>query len=221
MSWWLPIVAFLAIAPFTPWLDLHISEFFYLQGLPETHFVSNDLTSFLFEYGTWPANITFAGALIVYLLSFPLQRWKRWRSSALLLVLTMILGAGVITNAILKDHWGRPRPKQVVQFGGKQEFRPFYSPNFFHQPEPSKSFSCGHCSTGFYFFALMLVGKRLGKRWLYWSGFVLAIGLGTALSLLRIFQGGHFLSDVLASALIMWLTALVCAWLVYSEKDTT
>ena len=76
----------------------------------------------------------------------------------------MVVGAGFIVHTALKDHWGRPRPKQIIAFGGEQTFRPFYSPNFFHQPEPSKSFPCGHCTMGFYFFAVAFALRRSGYR---------------------------------------------------------
>ena len=53
----------------------------------------------------------------------------------------MIVGAWLIIDFALKDHWGRPRPRQVKEFGGMQEFRPYYGkPNFFHQPEPQNLF---------------------------------------------------------------------------------
>ena len=132
------------------------------------------------------------------------------RTHALALVLTIILGAGFITHTLLKDHWGRPRPKQVTEFGGSQPFRPFYSPNFFHQPHPSKSFPCGHCTMGFYFFALALVLKRLGYRKGYYFTFAFALVFGITLGISRMAQGGHFLSDVLAAGLIMWITAYLC-----------
>lgn len=217
---WLPILLMIMIAPFTPWLDLSIARYFYRIGGPDGHqFVSNDFTYFMYEYGTIPAWITIGIASIAFLLSYCFRRWQKWRSPALVLLLTIAIGAGFITHALLKEHWGRPRPKQVEEFGGMQPFRPFYQPNFNHQPEPSKSFVCGHCTMGFFFFALTLVGRRLEDKRLFWLGIGLAIVLGVALSLARMAQGGHFLSDTLMSALIMWLTALMCDWLIYSKAE--
>ncbi|WP_231909278.1 phosphatase PAP2 family protein [Candidatus Protochlamydia naegleriophila] len=51
------------------------------------------------------------------------------------------------------------------------------------------------------------MGKYYQNRKLYQAGWILTLFLGGALSLARIAQGGHFLSDILVSALIMWLTA--------------
>lgn len=217
IQWWLPIVLMIAITPFTPALDLTASRFFYLQTPEGGHFSTNGFFNFMYDYGVIPAQLTTGFAVLAFLLSYLTPSWKPWRAPSLVLILTLAIGAGFITHALLKDHWGRPRPKQVIEFGGTQPFRPYYKPNFFHQPEPSKSFVCGHCSMGFYFFALALVGKRKGSRALQIAGFTLAAILGIALSLTRIAQGGHFLSDTLMTALIMWLTALTCDWLIFTQ----
>jgi lipid A 4'-phosphatase len=214
-KWWFPIVLMLLLTPFTPQLDLAIAHSFYHDG----HFVSNGVTAFMYHYATFPAWLLFAAAAVAFLLSYCFSFWKRWRAPALVVLLTLVVGSGILTHALFKDHWGRPRPKQVVEFGGTQPFYPYYSPNFFHQPESSKSFACGHCTMGFYFFALVVLGKRLRNSWLYYGGLFLALLLGIALSITRMAQGGHFFSDTVAAALIMWLTAVTCDWLIYAEEE--
>lgn len=220
LSWILPIILMILITPFTPWLDLKITSLFYH---PENslldRFSTGPFFDFFFVQGMFPAWTVFALSTLFLGLSCFLNKFKFWRSPLLVLVLTFVMGAGFFTHLVLKDHWGRPRPKQVTQFGGIQEFRPFYSPNIFNQPEPSKSFPCGHCSMGFFFFALALVGKRLNKKWLTYLGMTIAIVLGSVLGVVRIMQGGHFFSDVLFSALLMWLTAYGMDYLVYSSEE--
>lgn len=203
-GWLLPILAMAAVTPWISALDMRLSTYFY-QGHGE--FSNNKFFMFLFNYGTLPALLIAITASIVFIYTFFSKKHRQWRPVALSLMLTLAIGSGLIVNGILKDHWGRPRPKQIVEFAGKQQFRPYYSPNFFHQPEPSKSFPSGHSSMGFYFFVLALIGKRKNIRWLFWCGMILAILLGVVLSWTRIAQGGHFLSDTMISALIMWLTA--------------
>lgn len=214
-AWLLPIFLMILITPFTSWLDLSIARAFY-KG--DKHFTSNEFTYFIYNYGTFPAYFLAFISLSLFGLSFFSKSWMKWRRPSLVLILTLMLGAGFITHTLLKDHWGRPRPRQVIEFGGMQPFRPFYQPNFFHQPEPSKSFTCGHCTMGFFFFALALVGKRLHNKPLFWTGIFLALVLGILLSLARIAQGGHFLSDTLMTALVMWLTAYACDWLIYERS---
>jgi lipid A 4'-phosphatase len=215
MQWWLPILLMILITPFTPVIDHSASEFFFRDG----HFMSNAWVDFLFNYGVLPADFAIILSMIAVILSYYSEKWIKWRKPAFLFLFTMAIGAGLIVHATLKDHWGRPRPKQTIEFGGTQNFRPFYKPNIMNQPEPSKSFSCGHCSAGFCFFAFILAGKRMRNKPLYYSGIVLTLFLGISLSLTRIAQGGHFLSDTLMTAVIMWLTALAGDRLIYKKSE--
>lgn len=203
--WLWPLLAFILITPFTPYLDLTIALAFYQNN----QFVEEGFYPFIYKYGIIPAQFVFIIAIAIYLGSFFSAKLKDWRHFALVMILTLAVGAGLITHVLLKDHWGRPRPKQVIEFGGTQPFRPYYQPNFFHQPQPSKSFPCGHCTMGFYFFAVALIGWRLENKSLFYGGLVTALFLGLLLSIARMSQGGHFLSDTLAGALVMWLTAYV------------
>lgn len=214
MRWWLALFLFALMTPFSSSIDLTVSNFFYRDH----DFISNSWTSAFYLYGYFPGDIVAGLALMIFILSFLIPAWKKWRAPAFVLAFTMLIGALLIVHGVLKDHWGRPRPRQTIEFGGSQPFRPYYSPNFFHQPEPSKSFPCGHCSTGFYFFALALVGRRFSNRSVETLGWTLALTLGIALSILRIAQGGHFFSDTIAAALIMWYTALCCDWFCYEYK---
>lgn len=209
----IPIVLMVLLTPWTPWLDMTLTRHVY----ESTHFSSDAVFDFIYDYGRLPAVMLFLAALGLLVASYCMSSLRKWRPAALALTVVMILGPGLVVNALLKDHWGRPRPKQTIEFGGKQLFRPYYKPNFTKQPEPSKSFPCGHCSMGFYFFALALVGKRYGIRSVFYGGMILAFTVGGALSVARIMQGGHYLSDILMSALIMWITALCVDWFIFGK----
>lgn len=211
-GWLVPLILTLLFVPFANRLDLRVSAYFY-----DGTFRSDAFLNALYFYGPLLGQITVVAAGVIYFLSFAVRRWKPLRTHALYLVLTLAVGAGLIVHAALKEQWGRPRPRQVIEFGGEQPFRPFYSPNFFNQPEPSKSFPCGHCSMGFYFFAFVFIGRRSKKRWLTVAGWAIAFGLGGLLSYMRIAMGGHFVSDVFFTAIIMWLTAYGIDWLLYEE----
>lgn len=214
--WLWPILAFLVVTPLTPFLDLAIERFFY-EG--NGKFSADLLYTFVFDYGVIPGQLICALALIIFFGSYIFKKLKAWRHISLIMVAALVIGSGLITHAIFKDHWGRPRPKQVVEFGGEQAFRPYYQPNFFHQPQPSKSFPCGHCTMGFYFFAAALIALRSGHRAMFWGWLVFALGLGGLLSLARMAQGGHFFSDTLAGMLVMWLTAWVLVQWIPSKNQ--
>ncbi len=211
----IPILMWIAFTPWSAELDLKTSHFFY-EGKA---FVSHPFWDWLYIYGLWPAWTLTGLALMGLILSFS-KAYYFLRKPCLYLILSFAVGSGLIIHATLKDHWGRPRPRQVIEFGGKQNFRPYYQPNIGNQPEPSKSFACGHASLGFYFFSLALLGKIYQMRRMYWFGIGLAWGLGILLSIARIAQGGHFLSDTIASALIMWVTAWGFAYFLLLKHST-
>ncbi|MFI0434351.1 MAG: phosphatase PAP2 family protein [Parachlamydiaceae bacterium] len=201
---------------YTPWskeLDLQASHFFFKNG----SFTSHQLLDWIYIYGLIPAWALTILAFIGLALSFK-PSYRAWRKPALHLLLTFSVGAGLIVHALLKDHWGRPRPRQVTEFGGTLPFRAYYEPNIGNRLESLKSFASGHTSLGYYFFAVAILGKVYRSRLMSRLGFGLALTLGILLSFTRIAQGGHFLSDTLASALVMWLTAWAVGYCLFSPK---
>lgn len=217
--WKWPLIAILLISPFLNWIDWSLTSYAYkISNDPVEHFVSLPIFDFFFEYGAMPATFTASIAAVLVVFSYLSKTFRSVRAPALTLLLTFAIGSGLLINGVFKEYWGRPRPKQVEEFGGTQQFRPFYSPNFFHQPQPSKSFTCGHCAMGFYFFSLAYIGMRMKRKAITYLGFFLALVLGIGLSLMRILQGGHFFSDTLFSAVIMWYTTLAMGWLSYKAE---
>lgn len=212
--WYLPLLLFIVIAPLTPFLDIAISKRFYVDG----QFTNNAFYAFFYDYGPFPGLFVAGVASTIFIFSYLFSYLKKWRYLCLILFLTMVIGSGFIVHGILKDYWGRPRPKQIIQFGGTEEYRPFYIPNF-ESSGNFRSFACGHCSAGFYFFSLVVLGRRLKNNLLFYGGIFLSLFLGISLSLTRIAQGGHFFSDTFATAIILWYTALICDWLIYPTTE--
>lgn len=200
----LPALLFLVLAPFTPYLDLTLSGFFYHPG---EGFYDNVFFHALFVYGELFGLATGALATLLLLLSFLIPKYRKWRRVLSALVLTLVIGAGMVTNWGFKGHWGRPRPKQIAQFGGDKSYSPFWRPNFSQDRKTQKSFPSGHVAMGFYFISLTLAGSRQKSKTLFWIGASLAALLGCGLMVGRIAQGGHFFSDVLASFVIMYYIA--------------
>ncbi len=137
------------------------------------------------------------------------KRWQKHgpaRAIGAFLLASLLLGPGLVVNAVLKEHWGRARPHQVVEFGGSQPFTPALLPA--NHCERNCSFVSGHSAIGFWWLAL-------GLAWPAWRWRAMALGvvLGGALSVVRIMQGGHFLSDTVFSFLVVWGVAESLAWL--------
>ena len=143
----LPLLFFLLLTPWLSCLDLAASDFFFRDNA----FVSHPLLDAIFHYAIFPAWIIVFSACFLWITAFFQPSWRKWQRAAAACVLTLAIGSGLIIHAIFKEHWGRPRPKQVIAFGGTQPFSPYYQPHFF-SPIPAKSFPAGHPSMGFYFF---------------------------------------------------------------------
>jgi lipid A 4'-phosphatase len=126
--------------------------------------------------------------------------------AALYIVLALAIGPGLLVNTILKDHWGRARPSQIVAFGGDKQFTPALVPS--RQCERNCSFSSGHAALGFSLVAFAFLATERRRRRLAIVG---AVAAGSLLGLARIAQGGHFLSDVILSGLLVTATS----WLLH------
>jgi lipid A 4'-phosphatase len=131
--------------------------------------------------------------------------------AALFLVLTLALGPGLLVNAVLKDHWSRPRPGMVTEFGGAMDFKPWWDPRGACQA--NCSFVSGETSSAVWLFAPALL---LPAPWRYAALGGVAV-YAAAIGFMRILLGGHFLSDVIFSAiftgLVIWtLHGLLFRW---------
>ncbi|MCE5333887.1 MAG: phosphatase PAP2 family protein [Desulfobacteraceae bacterium] len=189
-----PAAAVLLIATVlfrTTGLDIAISSFFFT---PEGGWSSANLPvcSFFYHYGTWPGlGLTIFSGLILAA-GFFRKNLQEWRKPAIFVLLLLAIGPGLFVNAIFKAHWERPRPKEVVAFGGDKQFLKVWDKG---KAGDGRSFPSGHASMGFflgapYFF--LRDSKR--KRALGWM--VFGIACGVAIGTVRIAQGGHFASDV-------------------------
>lgn len=213
----LPLCLFLAILPFSKEIDLSLASKFYNSD--SKTFVDNALTRFIYDFGEWPGFVTGGLAFIVFVLSFFLEKFKKWRIAAWILGLTLFLGSGMIVNVVLKEFVERPRPRQIEEFGGKYEFRPVYKPHFItkQKPDGQKSFPSGHVTMGFYFLSFFFIGKLYKNRFLIYFGVIFTCFWGGALCLGRMAQGAHFFTDTVVAALIMYYVALFMSSLKWNK----
>lgn len=126
--------------------------------------------------------------------------------AAAFLLLSLALGPGLLVNAVLKDHWGRARPAQVEEFGGPQQFTPALIPA--DQCARNCSFPAGHPAIGFYLVSFAFLVRDPKQRRMAQGA---AIAAGALIGVARMAQGGHFLSDVVFSGLLVYATS----WLLY------
>lgn len=117
----------------------------------------------------------------------------------LYLVMVLAIGAGLIVNVVLKDNFGRARPRNVIEFNGDDTFTPAFV--FSGECDKNCSFSSGDAAAGFFAIALATALARR-RAW-----FAAAIATGALVSLGRISSGAHFFSDTVVSFFVMWIVA--------------
>jgi lipid A 4'-phosphatase len=182
-------------------VDRRVAGHFY-RSADGWFLAHHPLWSWLYHYGTLPGLIVALAALVICLAGIWVGGLKPWRKPCLLVVLTTVIAAGLLVNAVLKQYWGRPRPSQTAEFGGNWTYRPIYSPG---PPGQGASFPCGHCTMGF--ILISMAGFYRRSKALAAGGVAAGILLGVLLSAARIVQGAHFLSDAIWSMGIVAMTA--------------
>jgi lipid A 4'-phosphatase len=201
--------AFLAAGIFTafPGLDLWFTGLFWS---PEGGFYLHDWPPFRWAYVALP---TLSWAIIVallVLLAFAILARRCLgpfdRPRILFLLLSFAIGPGLLANTVLKDHWGRARPSQVVEFGGDKSFTPALLPS--GQCDRNCSFVSGHAAMAFALIGFAFLPATRRRRW---PAAAAALAFGCFVGVARIAQGGHFLSDTVFAALLVTGTA----WLLY------
>jgi lipid A 4'-phosphatase len=136
------------------------------------------------------------------------QDKARW----LFLAACLAAGPGLVANLVLKDQWGRARPRHVVELGGSKLFTP---PLVMSDQCPRNcSFVSGEASSTY---VVLYAAAALVPQW---SVALIAAGTvgGLATGLVRMSQGGHFLSDVIFAGVFMALTVLALRALILRER---
>lgn len=208
------VLAASALFLFVPDIDLRASAALYRPG--EGFYLADALpVRALYRAVPWLVTAQAVGLPLLMLLTW-------WRGSSLaginlktgtFLLLVLAIGPGLIVNAVLKDHWGRARPSQVLEFGGSQNFTPAPLPA--NACERNCSFVSGHAAAGFALIAYaFLAADRRRRR----SIVVGASAIGGLIGFARMAQGAHFLSDVVFSGLAVGGTAWLLAWAIL-ERD--
>ncbi len=184
-----------------PKLDISFSRLFYVIPLDFIHKTHPIVVSifrlvpiFTFVFGAF---------CFVYLIYFGYKK-KFLSSSAFLLLISLIIGPGLIVNYGLKEHFGRARPRHVLEFGGSKSFTP--AGIISDQCNHNCSFSSGHAAMGYYFTIFSYITPPQYKT----ASFIVGVILGSVIGIGRVIQGGHFLSDVVYSGLIIFLVNHLC-----------
>jgi len=194
------------------WLnwDFQVATFFSQSNWA---FGQNTFFVWLYSYGAYFSIGLIVLSIIGWILSFIFSQWQSYRKICVLILLTAAIGSGFLINGVLKPYWGRPRPVQIEQFGGPWEYREFYEPGIAAR---GQSFPSGHVSIVSLFLVCVFAWKQ--SRRLAISGVLFGTILTISMSICRMAQGGHFLTDTIWAAGSMILTAMVFENIFFKEN---
>jgi lipid A 4'-phosphatase len=151
-----------------------------------------------------PTGIALVGKFL-----FPRRRMLIKAEAVLFLIATLAVGPGLLTNTLLKDHWGRARPIDVTEFGGSSRFTPWWDPR--GDCPNNCSFIAGEPAGAFWTMAPAALAPPQWRLLAYGA----ALAFGSAVGVLRIAGGGHFFTDVVFAGVFMYLVIWAAYGLIY------
>jgi membrane-associated PAP2 superfamily phosphatase len=151
-----------------------------------------------------PAGIALLGRFLL-----PRRRMLIKTEAVLFLIGTLAVGPGLLTNTLLKDHWGRARPIDVTEFGGTDRFTPWWDPR--GDCPNNCSFVAGEPSGAFWAMAPAALAPPQWRLLAYGG----ALAFGGAVGVLRVAGGGHFFTDVVFAGVFMYLVIWAAYGLIY------
>ena len=151
-----------------------------------------------------PSGIALLGKIL-----FPRRPMLIKCQAVLFLVGTLAVGPGLLTNTLLKDHWGRARPIDVTEFGGTSRFTAWWDPR--GDCPNNCSFIAGEPAGAFWTMAPAALAPPQWRLLAYSA----ALAFGSAVGVLRIAGGGHFFTDVVFAGVFMCLVIWAAYGLIY------
>jgi membrane-associated PAP2 superfamily phosphatase len=165
------------------------------------------------DIGLWIGALLIAPAVVALVVKLicPKRKLLIPGRAVVFLLATLALGPGLLVNVVLKEHWGRPRPIDVTQFGGSQHFVAWWDPR--GDCSGNCSFVSGDVAGAFWTIAPAALAPPQWRVLAYGA----ALTLGAGMAAIRAMAGGHFLSDVVFAGiftfLIIWIMyALIYRW---------
>jgi lipid A 4'-phosphatase len=198
-------VALALLFRFVPQVDLAVAALFHDElGFSPGR---KGLNGVFYWIGDTGAEILFVAlTLAMFGGILRLGRLAAWRARLVFLWLALFIGPGLVVNLVLKAEIDRPRPSQIVEFGGEQPFVAAF--DWRDTDARGHSFVSGHAAFAFQLMALGWVFARHRRRWLF-----AALGFGAAMGLTRMDGGQHFLSDVVFAFYVVYGCTAFAWWL--------
>lgn len=198
-----------AVFYLNPSIDMAVSRYFF-DG-EQFHLRHNGLLQTLRQTNFWAGSLVI-GASVALIISRPLRNAIGVNlQHALVPLITYGVGVGLIVNMFLKDTFGRARPRDTFGLGGDQPLSAAWE--FSDACASNCSFTSGEAAGAMAMLSLVYLipaRHRITRRI---AQFLLGT-LAVSLSFNRILFGGHYLSDVILSMLIVTIVMLAAELLV-------
>lgn len=199
---WISFFSLALLFHFYPYIDLYTSAQFYdtAEGF---HLAENNLVYALYKSVSFMCAIFLCACIYwAYTIFKKKKSYKINQYIQIIYVLLVVaMGPGFLIHEVVKETFNRPRPRQIEQFGGEEKFTPAFEIST--SRSELHSFVSGHAAAGFMFFALAFLMKGTHRKQML----IFSTTLGSFFGLIRIMQGGHFLSDVVFSGFLVYFTA--------------
>lgn len=194
-----------------PQLDLATSALFFDgTGFPLERDPWNTALRWVLRVAPFVPVLVAAGVLVATRWLPPTVFGLARRGWAVIL-LTFVLGPGLLVNRLLKAYGGRARPRNVTEFGGDKLFTPPHV--WADQCAANCSFVSGEVSAvtalALALLLLLSANRPTLRPGIYQAGVAVACILPVLSAFQRISAGAHFLSDAIFAVLFTLLVALV------------
>jgi len=202
-----------------PEIELRIARPFYeiVDGSPHVFPLRFNVPLLWFrDIGLWIGTVLVGAAVVALVIKLVLPRRKLLipGRAIMFLISTLVLGPGLLVNVLLKDHWGRPRPVEVTQFGGTDRYVPWWDPR--GTCDSNCSFVSGDVAGAVWTLAPAALAPPQWRALAYGA----SLALGAGMAAIRVMQGGHFVSDVIFAGVFTFLIIWVAYGFIYRWPRT-
>jgi len=182
-----------------PVLDVYISNLFYIK---QNQFVLQNYypITIIIRKIILPLLVLYLSIFPILSLFLPIKQiyfnFNFKVAEIFFILFSTLFNLLLVVNILLKNNWGRARPNDILEFGGKENFTPWFQMS--DSCITNCSFVSGDASVGFSIIVFFIITKNIVFFWL-------ALLFGSLFSLVRILEGGHFLSDVIFAGFLVFV----------------
>ncbi|MGH6736461.1 MAG: phosphatase PAP2 family protein [Methyloceanibacter sp.] len=182
----------------SPSLDLQVAALFFDHEQARFPLATESGWHSLRQAANWIPWLLLSPAIAALLLKlfFPARRMLIAPSITLYLLGSFLIGPGLVSNALLNENWGRPRPNHVQQFAGAADFQPWWRPS--GACTRNCSFVSGEASQAFWAVAPAMLAPPQVRP----VAMGAAVVFGASVGAMRVVFGRHFVSDIVFAGLI-------------------